>query len=247
MPTLRALLFLLPLAACQTGPSSSIDGTQPPQPAPAAQQAPAKDPDEATKLEKELRQKQRELDEATAEQRINELAKQERERSVATAAERAADDKVRAAEALKVFQDDERPRELEEKQLELDQSTYRAEHQKDELGELTAMYENDEFAAATKELVLKRGRRELEVAERRLALAKKSMRHAEQVEMPRRERELRRKLADAEIEHEKAQLAAKKAALELDLAQAKAEHRLTALKEEIEALQAKLAKAKEAK
>jgi hypothetical protein len=148
----------------------------------------------------------------------------------------------RAGQELDVFVKEVMPRELEQKRIQLDGSTYRAEHAKDELGELTAMYEADEFARTTKELVLKRGRRDLEMAERQLAVARKEIAHFENVAMPQRLRELQQKVADATLERRKAEADAGKAKLEFALAIRKAELRLADLEEDIAELQQGLAK-----
>ena len=73
---------------------------------------------------------------------------------------------------------------IEDGRIDLDQARHRADHAKDELEELIAMYEAEEFAEITKELIIKRGRRNLEVAERRMALAERRHQHLLEVEIP---------------------------------------------------------------
>jgi len=192
--------------------------------------------------QKELRNKQRELEYAKVEAKTGEIDRRVRTMSVEAALQRTGIEVDKAKAELEVFLKETRPRELEERKISLDQSTYRAEHSKDELGELEAMYQADEFARTTKELVLKRGRREQEMADRYLAVAKKESAHLEQWVLPQRERELRQKIADAELERSKAELERDKARIEMELAERRAADRQADLAEEIRDLQEALAK-----
>lgn len=192
--------------------------------------------------QKELRGKQRELLAAQSEQKVGELDRQVRQMSVQAALQKTASDLEHAKKELELWLQDVKPRELDEKKLHLDQGIYRAEHSKDEYGELSAMYEADEFARTTKELVLKRGRRELESAERSLELTRREHAWFETWAQPARERELRQKIAEAELEAKKAEIEAQKARLEIELQVKKAEERLSDLAEEIRELQETLAK-----
>lgn len=200
--------------------------------------------DEAKKKAKELRGKQRELANAQTEAQIAEVDRTVRQLGVDAALAKTAIELEAAKTNLKTFLDDVKPRELEERKITVDQSTYRAEHQKDELGELTAMYDADEFAKTTKELVLKRGRRDLEMAERWLAVAKKESAHFELFAMPQRERELRQKLADVELDRKRAELDASKAKVEFELAAKKHAARVADLEEDIAELQQAIGKEK---
>jgi hypothetical protein len=230
--------------ACQSPTAAAA-----PTPAAAAAAAPEAKPDDAKakadakkQKQKELRGKQRELEAAKAEQRIGGIDRRVRRLGVDAALAKTASDLARVQAELDQFLQQVRPRELAAKKLELDQETYHAEHSKDELGELTAMYEKDEFAAATKELVIKRGRRSLEVAERRLALAKQESAFLETVAMPQRERDLRQRVADAELERRKAEIDGEKAGLEVEFAEKREQNRLNDLEEDIAELTAALAK-----
>ncbi len=247
---LSTLSCLFLFVACQTTPAVSSPAPGAPQaPSPATAKPEDKQKDEQKQKEeakrqkqKDLRNKQRELDYAKVEQQTGELDRRVRGMTIEAALKKTASDLEQARTELDVFLKDVKPRELEEKHIALDQSTYRAEHSKDELGELTAMYEADEFARTTKELVLKRGRRELEMAERALAVARKEVAHFEQHAMPQRERALRQKVADAELERKKAELEADKVRLEQEMAVRKAQERLQDLEQEIQELKDTLAK-----
>lgn len=251
LPVLASFLFL----ACTSAPTAATATTT--APAPAVDKQDAKPQDEAKKddgakakadarkaKQKELRGKQRELAAAAVESQVAELDRTVRQWTIDAQLAKTGAELEHAQRSLKVFLDEQKPRELEEKRIGLDQSIYHAEHQKDELGELTAMYDADEFARTTKELVLKRGRRGLEMAERSLAIARRENTYFENVVLPQRERELRQKLTDAELERKKAETEAEKAKLEFALAIEKARFRQADLAEEIADLEKTLAEDK---
>ena len=252
---LRRLALVLSsslLFACQASvtPSKVEEPTATPSAArPAADDASGKAAEKATEKaaarkqkQKELRQKEREVEAARVEGQIQQIDRSVREAGVAASLRRTATELTKAKQDLEVFLAEVKPRELEERRIGLDQSIYRADHSKDELGELVAMYQADEFAKTTKELVLKRGRRDLETAERYLAVARAEFAHFEKVTQPQRERELRDKVVDAELERNKAEQESEKAKLELALQAQKHEQRLADLAEDIAELRAELAK-----
>ncbi len=236
--------FLLLLGACATvaddaSTAPAADAAK----AAAGNTGPEKaDPEKAKELAKELRSKQRERRDALAEHEATTIANQVAVMSAEAGLRRARAELDEARDELATFEREVRPRELEDRRIGLDSSTYRADHAKDELGELTKMYEEDEFAKTTKELVLKRGRRDLELADRGLAVAKLEFEHFANRELPKRLRELQRKFADAELELAKAELERKKLDLEQALAAQKHGDRLADLDEAIAELEQKLQK-----
>lgn len=236
--------FVLLLAAC-AGTSAAVQ----PQPAPAAVQEPATDAaragktaaDERAAREKELQQKQRELEYAEIEGETQAIEREARRLGVQAAVAKAEETLAEARAAREAFLGQEKPRQLEQRRIQLDQQTYAAEEAKDELGELEAMYAQDEFARSTKELVLKRGRRKLELSERSLAIGRQEIDFLREHTLPQQEREHQRKVADAELELQKARLELKKADLELALGARKAKDRVADLQRDIAELQQKLA------
>lgn len=251
------LLALVLLAACASTPGSP-DPAQQGQPATAAGSA---KPDEAQKAEekakaekqkqderkkkqKELRNKQRELEYAKIDRQTGDLDRRSRSMTVEANLQRTALELERARAALDVFLKDVKPRELDQKRISVDQSTYRAEHSKDELNELIAMYEADEFAHKTKELVLKRGRRDNELADRYLEVAKKEASYFEQHELPNRERDLKQRVTAAELERRKAEIEADKARIEMETAVRKANEREADLADDIKDLQEEMSDSK---
>lgn len=246
---------LLLFVSCAAAPADPVGGPSKP-PASSGAEAQGQAPKVDTKAadeqkqkadakkqkQKELRQKQRELDYARAELLTAELDRRARTMGVEAALVKTAGALEQARADLAAFTAELKPRELEEKRISLERSAHRADHAKDELGELTAMYEADEFARTTKELVLKRGRRELEMAERSLGVERKELAFFEQQELPRRERELRQKIADAELDRAKAEIDAEKARAELELQARKAKERIVDLEQDVADLQEALAK-----
>lgn len=196
---------------------------------------------EVAERKEELRKKERELGYARREREVADIDRQTRAASVALALDKARHDLARAKQDLEVFQKVERPKQIEERRIGHQQSVYSAEHAKDELQELEAMYAAEEFGKATKELVLKRGRRSLELAERNLAVSTTELELLTQHELPQREDELQRKVAEAEAGVRQAELEAQKAQIELELAASRAEDRIGDLEREIAELQQKLA------
>ncbi|MCC7062358.1 MAG: hypothetical protein IT456_06100 [Planctomycetes bacterium] len=238
-----ALFFLATclLPSCASVPVAAADAGAK---APAAEsKSDAAGKAEARKgKQKELNKKIRELAHARIEKETGAIDAKIRAGAVAAALQNATDELAEKQKALELFLGEQRSRELEEKKISLDRSAQRAEFAKDELGELVSMYENDEFAKTTKELVLKRGRRELEMADRSLAVERREFAEFEQHALPQRERELRRKVADAELERKKAEFEVDKAKLELALAAAKADESIAELEAEIVELREALAK-----
>lgn len=106
--------------------------------------------------------------------------------------------------------------EIDEVRLDIARSESRLEESRAELAELEAMYEEEEFAKTTKELVLTRGRRQVELAEAALAVARARYQHKVRAfELERTEKESA--VDEARIDVQKAEGAQKKAELETDL------------------------------
>ncbi len=95
-----------------------------------------------------------------------------------------------ASEALDHFLKSERDLELSKVQLGLDRATWGLEAERQELAELEAMYKKDDVAALTKELVLQRGKKGVEFAERELAQEQREAAMKRDFELPKKLREL---------------------------------------------------------
>jgi guanylate kinase len=158
------------------------------------------------------------------------------------ALQRAGVELAKASKQLELFRTQHKPREIEEKRIALDAQGNYADEAKDELAELEAMYKEDEFAKATKELVIKRSRRQMELADRRLAVARREFEVFEQHTLVEREDDLQRKVDDTKTDLEKAQIEQQKSKIELDVARRQAEDRVRDLERDIRDLEQELAK-----
>ncbi len=138
---------------------------------------------------------------------------------------------------LHVWQRVQRPQELRARQEVVARQAYTAEEAKDELAELDATYQADEFAKTTKELVLKRSRRKLELAERELANARKDLELLKDHTHALKEKELVQKMTVAEADQQKAQLDLRKAEMDQGLQAKKAKDRREDLERDVKELQ----------
>jgi hypothetical protein len=232
------------LAACAATPSAPEPGAPS---APLAKTAEAdkaekdKKAEEKKQQEKDLAVKKRDLEYAKVGVQTAAIDRQVRSMAVDASVARAQIELDKHKRELDLFISQHKPREIEERRISLDGQTYRAEESKEELAELEAMYKEDEFARSTKELVVKRGRRQMEMADRHLAVGKKEFEVFEKHTLVERERELRQKVKDAELELEKARLEHQKAQLELSVQQRQADDRVADLQRDIVELERKIA------
>ena len=170
-PALGAALLPLLFAACSsTGEVPESGPELPDSGSPAADEAGAED--KAHKIE----MAQLELDQARLGSEQG-LAKAELELMLAE--KKLKEDK----ESLQVFKKS-RSRRQAEAQLELDRATGRATDSEAELAELESMYADEEFAEKTKELVLNRGRRNLDHARRGLEIQEQKLQLLVEYELP---------------------------------------------------------------
>ncbi len=223
-------------AAVEEAPAATVAAAEPEQ---DPELAAAKEEGDRRDLEREFRSKRRELAALEKEHRANgigrEVAVISARQSVA-AAERAL---AKARRELEVFLEDVRPREVEEKEISFAQQQQYAREAEAELAELRAMYEKDEFATTTKELVIDRGERKAEFARRRLGLAQRELRHFVEHTMAVKEQDLRQAVATAEIDLEKARKEVQKGQIERELQVEREKTRVDDLKEEMEEMRKK--------
>ena len=111
---------------------------------------------------------------------------------------------------------------LEAAIIDRDRKAYAAEEARAELAELEAMYAAEEFAKSTKELVLQRGRRKLEIAQRDLENTRRRIELLEAHTLARKRAELEGKVQETEAALTKARHEQTKAALDGELAIGKA-------------------------
>ena len=111
---------------------------------------------------------------------------------------------------------------LDGARLDLDRAQGRATDAELELAELEAMYADEEFAEKTKELVINRGRRAVEHAQRALEIQRRKLARLKEVELPADLKKLELAVLEADAKLEGAGRACRVAELEgaIDLAQA---------------------------
>lgn len=237
--TLRSVTFASLLVACQAtepadepAPLARAASVAPVQAAPAENGA-AKQPKKKVKSEAEKAYEEADrahsLSQARMDMEITQLdvtaARTKAELGV-TNARRELEEKERA---LAVFLEHERPNKMANAQLSLDRVVHRLDLERDELNELTAMYEAEDFAELTKELVLKRGRMGVAFAERSLELERKKLDLLSNETLAKQERELRVGVEKAQHGVREAEIGLKKAELEADKKLSGARHAIEKL------------------
>jgi hypothetical protein len=201
-------------ATCETTPA------QPTQPAaaPKADATPVAKPtdarvDDPKAAEAKSRAKARKAEKRAHELELArmelELAGMEAERELQECKRKAEDARRELDEARRAMEHfrAKSPRELADKQLDLDRSVQGKTEAEQELREMEATYAKDQFATDTKELVLMRHRKRVEFAARGLELAQAEFNDMKLVDLPRREREHEQKVRDAEAELRNAEFA----------------------------------------
>ena len=181
---------------------------------------------------REIEQARLELQSAEIDSRSKGLASEE-------AVQKAARELELAQAAMKAFETVDAPSQLDGAQINHDRQAYAADEARDELNELEQMYQAEEFAKTTKELVLKRGRRRLEVAQRELAVSKQKLALLKDHALPRQKNELAGKVHDAEVVLQKAKLDAEKSGIDVDVALRKARAKIEDLQQELAEANAK--------
>lgn len=215
------LLLALPMslwfAACESMPKSS-DGGAPKAAAEEVGEGQDDAQDEVAKARRSLEDSRLELKIAQAEAEATARKAQDEVDSAEIAA------KVKA-DALDHFLKSERELELAQLQLGLDQAAWRLEAERQELAELEAMYKKDDVATLTKELVLQRGKKGVEFAERNLAHEQSEAAMKREYDLPKKQRELEvdKKEAEAKLREARAEQAKSKDEIELELRKARAE------------------------
>lgn len=194
------LLLALPLfsffAACETMPKSHDA---------SAAEVEEKGDDEEDSAQDAIAKAERELENAKLELKI---AQSETESSARKAREQvvsAENDLKDATDELNQFVKSELEVELSKLQLGLDRGAWRLEAEQQELAELEAMYAQDDVATLTKELVLQRGKKGVEFAERDLAHDRREAAATREFELPMKQRKLELAKRDKENDLKEAQ------------------------------------------
>jgi len=188
-------------------------------------------PEESTaRLERELERKRLDVS----------LAEAEAEETLKAAGHEVHTAQVAAQEAereLAHFVTVEGPLQLESTHLQFDRAKWSREENRQELDELEKMYQAEDLAELTKELVLQRGKMQLLFSERELKRREQELVQLKEYELPRKQRELELKL-------HKATEALRAARVKSDLAERKAQRSVLAAEHEVADALEKLDKAR---
>lgn len=220
---LAPVLLLLIASSCASAPSGGQGGAAPA----GGEKKNGDDP-------KDLQAK---LDKATLKLEIARIDAKNGEASAARSVEAATLEAELAASALENYRGVLQPIEAAASALSLDRGRQRVKESKEELDELEKMYAQEEFADLTKELVLSRGRSALEMAQRDLELTEKRAAQSREFEWPRKERELKEKVASTQRALDEAKARAEKGAIERKLALMEAEEAVAKAREALEKAQ----------
>lgn len=216
------LLLALPLslwfASCESMPAPKGDGGGTPAVA-------EKGGDDKAAAKDDVSKAQRELENARLELKIAQSETETSARKAQDEVDSAEVEAKLAADALDHFLKDERELELSKLQLGLDQAAWRLEAERQELAELEAMYKKDDVATLTKELVLQRGKKGVEFAERNLAHEQREAAGKRDFDLPRKVRELEVAKREKEnaLREARADQARSKDEIDLKLRKARAE------------------------
>lgn len=185
---------------------------------------------QAAEAKKKARQA-KELETARMELSIAEMSATEKQRQAEEGVRSAQVGLAEAQKELDLYKGVEGPIEIEAAKIDLDQASFRVAMQEAELKELEDMYKQEQFATTTKELVLERGKKEVEFAKREYAVAEKKHTNLETVEVPKKTRELDEELRKAQEELRKANEEAKKTQAENQLELHKARRKIEKLEQ----------------
>jgi hypothetical protein len=221
VPTLLALPMFSACAATGQGGEHGADvkDSTTVAEAPPAKSAEAK---KAAAKERKAAKKEHDLANARTELEIAELETAAKARKAGEELDEAKRDLDEARKSLEHFKTHDTPTQLADGRLDLDRAAERKVEAEQELHEMEATYQKDQFAKDTKELVLTRHRKQLEFATRSLELQQKSFDDLEREKLPRSQREMEKKLRDAEQKVRAAELEAKTTDLENKVKLAKA-------------------------
>lgn len=183
--------------------------------------------------------KEREVEYAKMELEIAKLSAAADEREAEMAVVEATQKLDAAKKDRDHFKGLDKPNKLADKQLDVDRAAFRMEEQGDELKELETMYKKEDFAELTKELVLKRGKKNLEFAQRGLDIAKKDQEGLSAHDLPKKETELDQAVQRAEKGLQEANAKKDRSAMESKLKLLKAEHRVDEAQRELDKAKSK--------
>lgn len=241
-------LFTASLAGCYSGPPERVDHASPAMDQERSEDQ-AKGDSKSTKDKPspkiELEKKERELHLAQLELEIGKAKAKSTAASNAAAVAQANFDLGLAERTLVQYVEVEAPQRVAQEQLSLDNTSFRLLESRQEQEQMEVEYGphmTDEHAKKTGEIVIWRGQKRIEFAERRLELSKLSFAQLESFEIPQKQAELKQKLDQKQEALERAKEKAERGVLEDTVSIKKIENRMDVLEYEIGKLRAKIAK-----
>ncbi len=206
------ILFVVPLALTGCAGSGRMDAN--PSQAKAKSDTPKadekKNDDKAEKLAKELESMQQTLERMERELAIKELSLQKTEHSrklSLTQSEqtikRAERELAMAQRKMEKFLNEDVPQRIQRAELGLKYTQDRFQEAQEELNQLELLYNEEEFAEKTKEIVLERGRRRLARSEENLQLSQRDVRILKEITIPVERDEWKHRVHDKELELQK--------------------------------------------
>ena len=222
---------LLSAFACSSTPdeSGSSENSNPPQDATSTPPAP---PSEETTLKIAELTGQVELAKRKLERARMDVTQQGTDAS--SAISKATVERDLAQKALQHFDQVEMPQRIAKADLDLKDATDYSTEQQEEMQQLELMYAKDDLADKTKEIVLARGKRRLERAKQRLALAQKDNDDLKASQLPEQRAKLAQALQEKEQELQRAQFAAETGRMDKDTGVIAAQHELEKLQRELD-------------
>jgi hypothetical protein len=146
-----------------------------------------------------------------------------------------------AKKALQRFDAVESPQKLAKAELDLKDANDQMTEQQEEMQQLELMYEKDDLADKTKEIVLARGKRRLERAKQRLALTQKDYEDLKASQLPEQRTKLAQALKEKEVELARAEFNAKAGRMDKEIAVLAAQQEIEKLGRELEKARKSLA------
>jgi hypothetical protein len=193
----------------------------------------------------ELRKKEHELDYARRGLKLARLDQESAGREAQNAVADAEFELKEALDAREHYRAVESPLKVNEETLGIERAQEYRERQSQELAELEAMYQQEDLATLTKELVLRRSKMDLVLADKALAIENQQLVDLQGHGIPKKVRELEQATVKAEkkLAEAKAKLARHTSSKELELL--KAEHSVEDLERAVAKLKTELERAQE--
>lgn len=143
----------------------------------------------------------------------------------------------RTQEEMAHFLETEKARQIRRAEMSLESQAHNIEDQKEELNQLKALYDMNNLAKESQDIVLNRSIRRLAQSEERYAMDQESHKRFLEVVMPRREEDMRSSLKSAELEMQRMETAKERGNIDLRARLIRAERGLVEARQQLEKLE----------